>query len=184
MGWQPSSDPFSVPNEQMKFLPSARDVRDRAQADNLEWIIKQEGPCGKILVFAHRYHVSTTPVRVPPQEVMGTYLRRRLGERLVTIGNLIGTGAVECAGLSCGDGVTQTLERRDQESIEGLAGAVGAPRFLLDLRAAPAPVAHWLEQMHPLGQGRYDVLDVPVGRAFDVLFYLDVVTPARCGALS
>jgi hypothetical protein len=49
----------------------------------------------------------------------------------------------------------------------------------LDLRAAPAPVASWLNQEHPLGQEGI-VLNLAFGRAFDVLFYLDAVTPA-CG---
>ena len=185
-GWQPSNDPVSILDERMRFLSSARDVRDRAQADNLEWIIRQEGPLGRILVFAHRYHLSTKSVKAPgveqpSQEVMGTYLRRRLGERLVTIGSLIGAGEVECAGLRCGDGITQTLGRLAQESIEGLAGEMGAHQFLLDLRTAPAPVANWLERVHLVGEGRYDALDVPLSGAFDVLFYVDAVTPASCG---
>jgi hypothetical protein len=65
------------------------------------------------------------------------------------------------------------------ESIAGLAGEVGAPLYVLDLRAAPAPVASWLNQEHPLGQEGI-VLNLAFGRAFDVLFYLDAVTPA-CG---
>jgi len=38
-------------------------------------------------------------------------------------------------------------------------------------------VRRWLDQQHALGQG----LELPGGRAFDVLFYLDAVTPT-CGA--
>jgi erythromycin esterase len=195
LGWQPSPVAVNLESEQTRFLRTARDVRDRAQADNLDWIMTQEGPRGKLLVFAHRYHLSTTPVHVSgvqhsgaeqpgaqhvSQEVLGTYLKRRFGGRLVTIGNLIGDGDVECAGDRCGDGITQTLGRLTLESIEGLAGEVGVPLFLLDLRTAPTAVAHRLTQVRPLGAGRYDELDVPVGKAFDILFYVDTVTPAGC----
>jgi erythromycin esterase len=161
----------------------AADEKDRAMADNLDWIITQEGVGGKILVFGARYHLSKAPIAtnlpVPagaaqsPQEVAGTYLSRRLGDRLLTIGNLIGKGSV-----GCGDS-THTLRQVPPESIAGLAGEVGAPLYVLDLRAAPAPVASWLNQEHPLGQEGI-VLNLAFGRAFDVLFYLDAVTPA-CG---
>jgi erythromycin esterase len=182
-----ATDPLRAQSERTQFQSSAGAVRDRAQADNLEWILKQEGPQGKVLVFAHRYHLSGTPVRANwlgtyQQDVMGTYLRRRFGERLLTICNLIGEGEVECGGRQCCDGVKQSLGRRPPESIEALADQVGAARFLLDLRTAPRPVAKWLDEVRPLGRGTlgqgHDELHVSVARAFDVLLYLDVVTSA------
>jgi erythromycin esterase len=182
VGWHPSNEPNSSA-EQARFESAAADVKDRAMADNLDWIFTQEGPRGKILVFAARYHLSSAPLKTalpvalgtgqPPQEVAGTYLRRRLGERLLTIGNLIGKGSVGCAGA------THTLKPTPPASIAGLAGQLGAPLYLLDLRSAPAPVANWLNQEHPLGQEGI-VSNLAVGRSFDVLFYLNAVTPA-CG---
>jgi erythromycin esterase len=190
LGWRPVSGQLKFPSEEVKFLSAATDVRDRAQADNLDWIVRQEGPLGKILIYAHRYHLSTTPVKASwwlpdgaaehPQAVTGTYLRRRFGKQLLTIGNLIGKGEVNCAGFKCCAGPAQILPPASSESIDGLAGELEVPRFLLDLRAAPVSVAHWLDQEHELGQG-HDVLKLAVGRAFDVLFYLDSVSPA-CGA--
>jgi erythromycin esterase len=178
LGWTPSSEPIRFPSEHTAFLSNATDVRDRAQADNLDWVLRQEGPLGKVLVFAHRYHLSSTPVKAQwwlPQDmrhqVMGTYLRRRLGSRLVTFGNLVGKGDVECAGFS------QTLQQAPPESIDGLAGEVGHARFLLDLRAAPEPVASWLKREHTVGQGG-DALRLEVGTAFDILCYIDIVSPA------
>jgi hypothetical protein len=118
------------------FMGSAHDVRDRAQADNLEWIVRQEGPSGKILVFASRNHISTAPVKTNSasgeagHEVAGTYLRRRFGDRLITIGNLVGTDL--------------TQEPVPRESFDGLAGELDTPLFLLDLRTAPARPHAWL----------------------------------------
>jgi erythromycin esterase len=165
------------------------DVRDRAQADNLRWIVDREGPAGKVLVFAHRYHLSESAVHAnwigsEPREVMGTYLRAPFGERLVTIGNLIGHGEVECAGEVCCDGTRQTLGPIPPGSMDDIAKEVGVPAYFLDLRAAPLAVTDWLSQVRPLGRGTLggaeDVLDVPAGDAFDILFYLDHVTPACC----
>lgn len=157
----------------------ATDIRDRAQADNLDWILAREGTAGKILLFASRYHISTAPIsrtgaspddadRVLRQQVAGTYLRRRLGERLLTIGNLIQQGSIGCAGWS------MKLPVAPRETLDGLAAEIARTPFLLDLRDAPAPVSHWLNQQRLLGTD----LSVAVGRAFDVLFYLDAVKPA------
>lgn len=188
IGWQPVSAPVQVVTDDLQFWPAAGQVRDRAQADNLEWIVRREGPLGKVLVFAHRYHLSTEPVRAnwvadQPQDVMGTYLKRRFGDRLVTIGNLIGRGEIESAGERCGDGMTRQLGPSPAGSVEVLSGNVGYPMFLLDLRRAPAPLSEWLARVQPLGRGTpglgEDVLEVPVGRAFDLLFYIDTVTPIR-----
>ena len=70
-------------SSEINFLSAAMDVRDRAQADNLDWIMRQEGPLGKILVFASRYHLSAVSVKAgyrdnngdeSEQQVAGTYL--------------------------------------------------------------------------------------------------------------
>jgi len=165
------------------------DVRDRAQADNLEWIVEREGAAGKVLIFGHRYHLSATAVSANwigagRREVMGCYLRRRFGARLLTVGNLIGRGVVDCAGARCGDGVTHCLALAPADSLEELAGELDEPRYLLDLRAAPARVSRYLQEVHPFGRGTpgqgRDTLDMPVREAFDVLFYLDAVTPTCC----
>lgn len=174
-GWRESADTT-------KYLSAADDVRDRAQADNLRWIAEQERPHGKVLIFAHLAHVSTAQIRAHWvaqrwENPMGLFLRREFGNRLVTIGNIVGGGTVECAGVACCAGFRQTLEPASPDSIAGLAGEAGAPQFLLDLRTAPAPVARWLEHDQQLGRGE-DAFDVSVGRAFDVLLYLSAVTPA------
>jgi erythromycin esterase len=168
IGWQPSQG--------MTFFGPATDVRDRGQADNLAWIVEQEGAGGKVLVFASRYHVSTAPVRTVmgggvANQVMGTYLRRRVGNRLVTIGNLIAKGAYGCAGFSA------PLDPTTPRSLEGLLSTLGTPSFVLDLRPAPPTVRSWLDQEHQLGDGS-GAFQLEVGKAFDLLFYLDQVNPA------
>jgi erythromycin esterase len=164
------------------YLSAADDVRDRAQAENVEWIVQQERPHGKVLVFAHLAHVSTVPIRghwvaERMEEPMGIFLRRQFGRELVSIGTLVGSGTVDCAGVACCAGFRQALEPASTDSIEGLAGATGTPRFLLDVRRAPMRVAKWLGEDHQIGRGE-DAFDDAVGNAFDVLVYLGAVTPA------
>src|SRR5262245_17780452 len=70
----------------------AAEARDRAMADNVRWALAQEGPAGRVLVFAHNAHVKHAPTeggiwkafaRAP--QAMGMFLRSALGEDLVVI---------------------------------------------------------------------------------------------------
>jgi erythromycin esterase len=180
--WRPSSAPLRLPNDNARFLLTAEELRDRAQADNLEWIVQQEGPSGRILVYGHRYHLSAAPVKRSygergdsHHEAAGTYLRRRFGARLVTIGNLIDHG--EFGGID----YTLELGRPAADSIDYIGSRVGDPMFLLDLRTAPPAVAGWLSRErareHSFTHGS-QVFQLSVGKAFDILFYLDTITPA------
>jgi erythromycin esterase len=182
LGLQSAQGAVPQPAPTMGFLSYASDVRDRAQADNLAWILQREGPGAKTLVFAHRFHLSMDPMQAScfgsrPQTVMGTYLRRCLGSRLVTVCNLVGKGEVACGG------VRRSIIEAPRLSIDGLATEVGMPVFLLDLRSAPRTVATWLREEHVLGQGPLeegdDLLRTKIGNAFDILFYIESVTPAN-----
>ncbi|MGH9838613.1 MAG: erythromycin esterase family protein [Blastocatellia bacterium] len=158
-------------------------VADRAKFDNVRWIREQQGadgPGGKILLFAHRDHVATAlvSVRFPPQNrllmppMMGTYLPRRYGAQLVTIGNLLGEDTSNCQAKR---------PPAPAGSLEGLLSTLKPPMFLLDLRAAPRGVAAWLNQSRELyGLDFPDSLNV--GKGFDIVFFSRLVTPAvPCG---
>lgn len=173
-----------------------RDIRERAMADNIDWAVKREGPAGKVLVFANTIHLTAMPlvtrwiprkgtepgpekkIRTMERDVAGTYLRRRFGDRLVIVGNLIGKGEAACASV----GYRQILTPAPAKSSTGIAGAVGVPHYLLDLRSAPASAATWLDEPRPLSapyQYEYEIsVELPLRKAFDILFYLDTVTPA------
>lgn len=180
-GWVPPAASVEA-DEWPQFFFVGTDIRDRAQADNIEWIVKREGAQGKILMFASRYHLSTSTIKVSrypdgkeyEQEVAGTYLRRHFGSRLLTIGNLIGQGDVACGGYA------QELGAAPAQSLDAMAGEVGPSLFLLDLRRAPLELSRWLEEEHQLVVGS-QAIKLSVCRAFDVLFYINKVTPACAG---
>lgn len=180
LGWQPKQAPMRLEGEAARFLSAANEVRDRAQAKNLQWILHREGPDGRVLVYAHRYHVSAAPVRASwagahEHSVMGTYLRRQFGAQFISIGNLIGEGEVGTL-----DG-REILEPAPAGSFDALAGEVGAAAYFLDLRQAPSDVQNWLSAPRVLGFGttgrQAGVIELDVRRAFDVLLYQDRVSP-------
>lgn len=179
--WKRTASPGEILGSEAGFLCVANDVRDRAQASNLEWIIDREGPQGKVLVFAARFHLSCAPVKSTywmsqgiehEQHVAGTYLRRRFSDGLVTIGNVFGTGRTD---------YRPTPLMTAQQSIDGLAREVGAPLYMLDLRAAPPQLAKWLQQEHSLSDGMHELRCSP-GKAFDMLLYFDDISPASTRA--
>ncbi|WP_293857819.1 erythromycin esterase family protein [Steroidobacter sp.] len=180
VGWK-RSDSNGTPT----FFAPALDSRDRAQADNLEWVIEQQGSSGKILVFAHAYHLSTAPIKASwnsatddsSQQPAGTYLKRRLGNRLFSIGNLVGAGEIEVEGFRSCAGGKKTLTRSPAHSFDGVLGEIDQSRFILDLRPAPPPVATWLKQPQPVALGSL-AIELAIGRAYDALLYLGTVSPA------
>lgn len=160
---------FDVPGSPVDI---DNEVRDLTQAENIERIVAGEGTRAKLLIFSHRYHASATHLTAAwggsrLLTTMGSRLRRRFGSRLLVIGNLIGTGTIDGAGD----------DRFVEAPYDELGAELQVPCFLLDLRDAPDPVARWLEGEHVIGRGQQE-LKLPLGRAFDVLFYRDTVTPA------
>ncbi len=62
-------------------------------------------------------------------------------------------------------------------SIDAIAGEVGPPLYLLDLRRAPPAVQRWLDREHEMGGGP-GKLSLQLKQAFDVYFYEATVRPA------
>jgi len=183
--------------EQVQRLDRASDVRDRAQAENIEWIVKREGPDGKVLLFAHNFHLSGQPAArsswplqaqsdrsddaaTVRHEVAGTYLRRRYGSQLVSIANLIGDPT-----LGPIRSPVPVALGSDEESFDTLFSSVGVPQFVLDLRRAPRAVARLLQEERQLG-GQFDLPDgyrgciqLALGQAFDIALYMDSALPVQ-----
>ncbi len=179
IGWKPSGSAPRLGSDQDRWLVDAGEIRDCAMAANLEWIFQQEGPRGKVLVFAHNYHISGAPLHASwagatALRPLGTYLRARGGHDLLIVGHLLNRGQY------VGEEAIEVLGDPEPASIEGLASQVGTSSFLLDLRQAPATLREWLQQEHSLRAGSATLV-LPLSRAFDVLFYADSVTPAYGG---
>jgi erythromycin esterase len=157
------------------WRPSSQ--RDAAMADNVRWVLEQEGPQGRILVFAHNAHIKNSSTEggiwnafERPPTVMGQHLRSVLGADLVIIGM---SSAQNGAGLP-----TASLE---PGGLDAALSRVGLPLFLLDLRSArsdPA-VSAWLAERRALRANFTTFLTVSPSAAFDALLFVNTLTPAR-----
>ena len=147
----------------------AGDIRERAMADNIRWILKRAGEGERLVVWAHNFHVTRCaadlymPQRPP---VMGAtsaiaYLSEELGDDLVSIG----------FSFERRDTPAGPLPQAGAETVDGVLARVGLPCFILDLRSAPKGWAG--QKLRMRGEGDVDL--VPAD-AFDALFFVDRIT--------
>ena len=162
-----------------EILPAAwqaAGARDAGMADNVRWVLDQEGSSGRVLVFAHNAHVKNAATEggiwsafERPPNAMGQYLRSSLGNDLLIIGM-----------SSAQNGVGFPTAPLDSRSIDAALTSVGLPRFLLDLRASRSDttVTAWLAERRALRANFTTFLMLSPNSAFDVLFFVDSLTKA------
>ena len=121
--------------------------RDESMAENTVWLSDRIGPEGRMVLWAHNFHVSTQP------GAQGFYQREIFGDDMVIVGftheggrftaagyTEDASGAVRFTGLDAFE-----LDPAAEGSFEAYFAAAEAPRFLLDLRRPPnEPGSAWL----------------------------------------
>jgi erythromycin esterase len=130
---------------QFEEMSSNRRSRDLAMADNVKWLLEQMPDGGKIVLWAHNGHVSTSASR----NGMGAALRQMFGQQMVVMGFSFGQGTFNAVG-STGTAYTtlgaHTIGAPAYDSYEEYFHAARLPQFLLDLRGRSANPAtpNWL----------------------------------------
>lgn len=136
-------------------------VREAAMAANVLWALREEGPRGRLMVFAHDAHVMNARSRGgvwgiyrEPPVMMGAHLRARLGTRLVIIGT-----------LAAHNGPGLPLDRPIPGSVEVTLERLDVALFALDLRRArrDAGATSWLRERRPIRANFDTQLDVVPG---------------------
>lgn len=128
-------------------------IRDRAMAENIAWLLEDEDPQRKMVVWAHNAHVARDPRGTFDGDVvsMGMHLARRFGTKLVVVGFAFGEGAFQAVIQEEGDkrpiGEVVVGPPPD-DSFDALLASTGLPVFMLDLRHLDKGVAEWLLKPH------------------------------------
>jgi erythromycin esterase len=161
-------------------------IRDRAMFDNIEWILKREGPQGKVIIFADDVHVAMQPVmrgfaKDGKAEIVpfGAYLHREYGDKYFSIGSAIGSGAIyDPVRLDCNVAQYWPPTRK---FIDGVLTDLHIGSFFLDMRSASYDASRWLAEKRQIGSdgSGYGLYDVMIAQAFDALVFYDVVTAAQ-----
>ncbi|WP_374524943.1 erythromycin esterase family protein [Sphingopyxis sp.] len=166
-------DVLAAPDPEGRLLPGdyrADAARDTAMAANTLWALGQEGPRGRLLVFAHNGHVMNAHTRggiwaiyEKPPAAMGVHLRRALGDDFLVAG---------ISSPTRGDGAD------GPGTIDGALARVRQTHFLLDIRPASGAPARWLRGEQSVSVNYTTEGLVVPKKAFDLLLYFDQLTPS------
>jgi erythromycin esterase len=167
------------------------EIRDKEQAENIKWILDQEGTSSKAIVWAHNCHVSNA---APKDDVPmhGYYLRKMYGDQLRIFGLFFNQG-----GFKAIDAHTPSkgmhnfsVDKAPLETLEYALASAQHSLAVVDLQKLPedGPVRDWFYTMRPTRHsgGGYDETKpedyfwsyIPA-EAYDVLVYLDSTTPVK-----
>jgi hypothetical protein len=151
------------------------DVRDAQMADNLRWLAEEYYPNGKIIVWAHNFHVShgfheltqATPAGYARSHPMGALVKQHFGDQVYTVG-------------FCGyDGVTGWVDKDlsrvpdpGRGSLPSALHELGHPLAFVDLHEG-GPLSG-LFTCGFLGPP----LEAIWSRSFDGVLFVDMMTPA------
>ena len=152
-------------------------VRDVAMADNVKWVLEREGRGGRILVFAHNFHVKKGPAGKMPVPVfpgrapstMGEYLHAALGDDLFVLGSCFGGGAPEFK-----------LPPLLPGSVDAAMASAGSSPFVLVLGSLSSTdsAGGWLHQpLQIRANDGYFAIDPT--ESLDALIFIPTITAAR-----
>ena len=116
---------------QYHLQTTGEQYRDESMAENTEWISRQIGPEGRMVLWAHNDHVAARPRR------QGLYLRQTFEDDMVVVGFSHETGQFSAVDLRPGGqpGLgPYDLEAPVPGSFERVFAMVDFPGFFLDLR--------------------------------------------------
>jgi erythromycin esterase len=169
--------------------------RDAVLADNVAWWNETTGD--KIQVSGLNAHLSYTPIDttyVPAP--MGGVLRKRLGDRFVTVGTTFDQGGYNFTSAegTCPDGSEPaerpmtckgSVDAAPADYNEYVLDQVRHRDFILDTRTAPRTARQWLAQDRPtrvIGGGFWSpdqAFQAALGRSFDVVIHFHKVKAAH-----
>lgn len=167
------------------------DARDREMAQNADLTLAGEGKDGRIVLWAHNYHVG---VSCEPVKTMGCFLRSRHDRNdLFILGFAFNRGGFQArAAPFPADGALKTFDvaPAPPDSLDGTLAQTGIKLFAINLREIPAdgPVAAWMARPHltrNLG-ALYDTsapeqffLPLTPPGVYDALLFVETTTAAR-----
>jgi erythromycin esterase-like protein len=167
------------------------EIRDKEQAENIKWILDQEGASSKAIVWAHNCHVSNA---APKDDVNmhGYYLRKMYGDQLKIFGLFFDQGGFRAidAHMPSKGMYNFSVDKAPTETLEYALASAQQSLAVLDLQNLPkdGPVHDWFYTMRPTRHsgGGYNENKpedyfwsyIPA-EAYDVLVYLDSTTPVK-----
>ncbi|EAU68712.1 succinoglycan biosynthesis [Stigmatella aurantiaca DW4/3-1] len=177
-----------------KVLQEEEELRDRAMAENLLWILEHEGPDTRAVLWAHNGHVQRGPGEWR-EHAAGRHLADALGPSLYVFGMAFHQGAFLAFNMDAQPPpgrkgmVAFSVPPEPEDTLDAALAATGWPVFALDLRALPraGPAYEWWRRSrraHDIGfiysDGGYPSLaQIHALRLYDGLLFVERTTAAR-----
>jgi erythromycin esterase len=160
-----------------KPFEEANNIRDRAMADHVSWILDDLGNDARLFVFASFAHITRVSLtdagpsvaRVP----FGAHMDQRYGDHYRTFGTSMGGGAIG----NCIGNREIGLTDASPTSINGLMSPLGVPLFMLDLRSSPGAVNEWLRENLEVWNG-FRATRFRIADAVDAVIFAETFSPA------
>ncbi|MEM9492243.1 MAG: erythromycin esterase family protein, partial [Myxococcota bacterium] len=167
------------------------EIRDRAMADNLQWILANEPRGTKVVHWAHNGHVSRKGFA--GIKSTGRHLHDVLGRKHVNFGFVFGHGSFQAMNWTEGrnkpGGLSaHTIEPGSPGQLGTELSRLGFPLFVLDMRTVPIdqPAGRWLHTPHiervigsvyRSAEGMENMTILP--EHYDAVIFVDETTRAR-----
>jgi erythromycin esterase len=187
-GWREARQDALVIQQAVQMMIAGRqsnDVRDEAMAANVAWILEQEGPDAKIMLWAHNGHVRANSAAGTTR--MGGHLRKRFGNEMVVMGFAFNQGSFQAIDMK--KGLREFIVNPGPSgTLDAILAAAKIPLFAVDLRAAGSrPIADWfksLQKSREIGatyseDQEFRMLEQAPAEAFDVLLFVEKTSRAR-----
>lgn len=166
-------------------------TRDQAMAENIQWILKHEGPGTRMVAWAHNGHVSETGDG-DSFAPMGSFLRKALGKDMVIFGFAFYEGSFQAIDSSPDHPGLHpfTIGPALQGSLDEAFALANLKTAALDLRNIPqtGPVAEWFAAPHKTrhigaayntSEDLYHYTKAVIQQDFDALLFVKTTTAAH-----
>jgi erythromycin esterase len=187
-GWREARQDALVIQQSVQMMIAGKrsnDVRDEAMAANVAWILEQEDPDAKIMLWAHNAHVRAN--FAADKIRMGGHLRKRFGNEMAVIGFAFNQGSFQA--IDAKKGLREfTVNPGPPESLDAVLTATKIPLFAIDLRAAGSrSIADWFkspQKSREIGatyseDQEFQMVEQAPAEAFDVLLFVEKTSRAR-----
>jgi len=167
------------------------EIRDIAQAENIQWALDQEGVSSKVIVWAHNCHVSNA---APKDDINmhGYYLRKMYGNQLKIFGLFFNQGGFKAMDVNIpSKGIYNvSIDEAPPGTLENTLGSAQYALMALNMNELPeeGPVREWFYSKRPTrhsgaGYNEQSPEDyfwsyIPA-EAYDVLMYFDTTHPVQ-----
>jgi erythromycin esterase-like protein len=140
--WRLAEQNTRVALQAIGLLENYKDeVRDAAMAQNVQWILREEGAAGRIMLWAHNAHLSHPPKilwGLFPVDMaraftpMGTRLRKIMGPDYTAFGFAFNQGELRAQPVK-----TNSVGPASTDSLDAVLPRTGTPISALDVRPLP-----------------------------------------------